>query len=181
MHLRPSHCETESRITEANRIAGETGRQRQPGGHLSESTHDQVDDEPDKGVGYQDRGRLDWLEQALPQELLYLRRLYNRVSLHTQTINLTNSLRQCAPRANNQARTNSAANRCRCQSGFSPVAFKIVGSHTNHGDMTGFQATVKVNMVPFVAGDSLLGGLSGSSSSIKLILGSRQGFFFAIS
>lgn len=47
--------------------------------------------------------------------------------------------------------------------------------------MTGFQATVKVNMVPFVAGDSLLGGLSGSSSSIKLILGSRQGFFFAIS
>lgn len=53
----PSESEAESRVNEASSVAGETGGVRNPSSHLAESGHDHVDNETDRGVCNENRGR----------------------------------------------------------------------------------------------------------------------------
>lgn len=57
MYLRPAKSKTKGRITEARGITSETSRYGQPGGHLTESSHDEEDDETDESVADEDGTR----------------------------------------------------------------------------------------------------------------------------
>jgi hypothetical protein len=53
--IRPAKCKPESRVDEAGSIASETGGVRNPGGHFTESRHDDVDEETNSRISNENR------------------------------------------------------------------------------------------------------------------------------
>lgn len=57
IHLRPAESETERRMAVSCGVTGETSRERKPGGHFSETRHDDEDNGSDEGVTDEERAR----------------------------------------------------------------------------------------------------------------------------
>jgi hypothetical protein len=54
LHARPTKSKSQRRVAESHSVTSKTRGKRQPRGHLSESTHNQVHDETHESVGDQD-------------------------------------------------------------------------------------------------------------------------------
>jgi hypothetical protein len=178
-YLRPAKRKAEGRVAKPDGITSETRRQRQPRRHLSERTHNEVDNEAHKGIRYQNRPRLDSISvpfQSLPVIITYARSAIQELAGFTLPSTGRYSPRQCASRSNDQTRPNRTTNCCSVVSRRRHRdLYPDIARPTDHSDMPGLQASMEID-VASSRDDSLFACLySRIIVGLRLVHGGRVG------